>query len=517
MSEAFVIVDELHVDYSAHGRRVPAVRGVSFHINRGASYGLVGESGSGKSTIAMTLVGPLDSGMKIEANELTVSEQSVLTLSGVALCTFRIETIGVVYQDTTNALNPTMTVGNQVAEVFLVNGARRGEARRLAIDALDSVELADPALLARRYPHELSGGQQQRVVIAMALASKPDLLLLDEPTTGLDSQVEAGIFALIADLRSRLHFATLLISHNLPLVAAHCDTVGVLKDGELVEAGSADSVIRSPRAPYTQELVRAVPSLNIADRAAPLSSEPMVMVSGVSKSYGTKLAVNNVSFTIARGESLGIVGESGSGKSTLGRIVAGLARHDGTVSFGEVAHGPRVQMVFQNPESSLNPRRTVRQTLSRSISLLAGTSGVDELAESVGIPPELLARYPRELSGGQKQRVAIARAFAGPVPLVICDELTSALDVSVQALVLDLLIELQERTDVAYLFISHDLAVVRRMSHRIGVMKRGEMVELQTTNRIFEHPEHPYTRSLVAAARELRPRGQELASPPEPM
>ncbi|MDN5824969.1 MAG: ATP-binding cassette domain-containing protein, partial [Micrococcaceae bacterium] len=225
----------------------------------------------------------------------------------------------------------------------------------------------------------------------------------------------------------------------------------------------------------------------------------------------------NVDFTIGRGETLGLVGESGSGKSTIGRIVAGLTRHDGTVSFTDVTGGPSVQMVFQNPDSSLNPRRTVRQILSRSIRLLSGTMRVEELAESVGIPPGLLPRYPGQLSGGQKQRVAMARACAGPVPLVVCDEPTSALDVSVQARVLDLLIELQERTEAAYLFISHDLAVVRRMSHRIGVMKQGEMVELQATCRIFEEPEHPYTRALVDAARKLRPRAQEPGAPPEPM
>lgn len=513
MSEAFVIVDGLQVEYVTHGRQVSAVRDVSFHINRGASYGLVGESGSGKSTIAMSLVGALENQMKVAAKQLTVSGEAVLSLSGIALRTFRIERIGVVYQDPTKALNPTMTVGDQVAEVFLVNGANRREAHRLAVAALDSVELTDPERLARRYPHELSGGQQQRVVIAMALANEPDLLLLDEPTTGLDRQVEAGIFALIAELRSRLHFATLLISHDLPLVTAHCETIGVLKDGELIETGSAASVLLCPQEPYTQNLVRSVPSLNVTERTAPFALEPVLTVTGVSKNYGLNPAVRDVSFTIGRGETLGIVGESGSGKSTLGRIVAGLTRHNGEVSFNDPTGGVQVQMVFQNPESSLNPRRTVRQTLSRAIYLLGGTNGVDELAQSVGIRSSLLGRYPRELSGGQKQRVAMARAFAGPVPLVVCDEPTSALDVSVQSLILDLLVELQERTEVAYLFISHDLAVVRRMSHRIGVMNQGEMIELQAAQRLFTEPEHPYTRSLLAAARELRPHEHFPAGP----
>jgi len=550
-------VRDLTVSYRGRGQLVTAVRGLSLDVAAGESYGLVGESGSGKSTAAMALTRYLPAATEVTAAELSVAGTSVLGLDRAELRAFRASTIAVVYQEPGLALNPTMPVGEQVAEVYRLHGAGkhgagkhrdyRAAARAATLAAIGRVRLADPAAIARRYPHELSGGQQQRIVIAMALASEPRLLLLDEPTTGLDSRVETEIMALIDGLRAELGFASILISHNLPLVAAHCQRVGVLQGGVLVEEGAAADVLLAPRHQYTRALIAALPDISAArsqgaDRSAPTGSpaaaggagetgasrtrsgssgkEPLVTVTGLTKRYQRKTVLRDVSFTIGRGEALGLVGESGSGKSTLGLSLAGLTRYQGTISFAPGARpadagaggglrpggrtAPRVQVVFQNADASLNPRRTVRRVLARSIELLGGTQTVEELADRTGVAADLLDKLPQQLSGGQKQRVAIARAFAGPVPLVICDEPTSALDVSSQARLLDLLAELRDRTGVSYLFISHDLAVVRQVSDRIGVLYDGELVEVKDADEIFTAPEHPYTRSLVDSALALR-------------
>jgi peptide/nickel transport system ATP-binding protein len=526
MSGAPVVsVADLTVSYRIRQRTVPAVRGLSLAIAAGESYGLVGESGSGKSTAAMALTRYLPAATEVTAERLSVAGISVLDLSPSALRAFRASALAVVYQEPGLALNPTMPVGEQIAEVYRLHGAHQAAAREATLAAIERVNLSPPGQIAARYPHELSGGQQQRIVIAMALASEPRLLILDEPTTGLDSRVETEIMALIDRLRTDLGFASLLISHNLPLVAAHCQRIGVLREGVLVEEGAAAEVLLAPRHPYTQALIAALPDINAARRTTvvtdrqdfpeltpllPPADGPLVTVANLTKRYHRKIALNDVCFTIGRGEVLGLVGESGSGKTTLGMSVAGLTGYQGTISFNvrDRRRGrkvlPRVQVIFQGADASLNPRRTVRTVLTRSIELLGGTQTVDELAERTGVAEELLDKLPSQLSGGQKQRVTIARAFAGPVPLVICDEPTSALDVSSQARLLDLLTELQERTGVSYLFISHDLAVVRQVSDRIAVLYDGELVELKDADEIFERPEHPYTKSLVESALSLR-------------
>jgi peptide/nickel transport system ATP-binding protein len=511
-------VRNLRVDYRSRRRGpVPAVRGIDFHVERGEAYGLVGESGSGKSTAALALTRYLPGNADLAADELTVNGIDVLTLKGERLRKFRAGSLGVVYQEPGLALNPTMTVGGQIAEVYRLGGADHKHAREQTEGALQRVALRPADVIAKRFPHELSGGQQQRVVIAMALAVSPALLILDEPTTGLDSSVEAEIMALIDDLRRELGFATILISHNLPLIAAHCRRIGVLQNGVLVEEGLSAEVLRQPTHAYTKALIAALPDIS-AKRTRPLAvssvadadRQPLLTVRGVSKDYNHKPALRDVSFTIGRGEVLGIVGESGSGKTTLGRTIAGLVSYQGEIAWGieprrfDRRQIPLVQVVFQNADLSLNPRRTVRQVLKRSIELLGGDQTVEQLADSAGIGGELLDKLPAQLSGGQKQRAAIARAFAGQVPLVICDEPTSALDVSIQARILALLRELQQRTGVSYLFISHDLAVVRQISDRIGVLYEGELVELKGADEIFDSPEHPYTRQLVESALSLR-------------
>jgi peptide/nickel transport system ATP-binding protein len=509
-----VRVADLTVSYRARRGAVTALHGLSLDISAGESYGLVGESGSGKSTAAMALTRYLPAGTEITAAQLSVAGAPVLGLESATLRAFRSAALAVVYQEPGLALNPTMPVGEQIAEVYRLHGAGRHPAREAALAAIERVRLSPPEQIASRYPHELSGGQQQRIVIAMALASEPQLLILDEPTTGLDSRVETEIMALIDQLRAESGFASLLISHNLPLVAAHCQRIGVLRYGELVEEGPAAEVLLAPRHPYTQALIAALPDINAArhsgPRAAVVTDGPLVTVANLTKQYHRKTALRDVSFTIGHREVLGLVGESGSGKTTLGLSVAGLTSYEGTISFAvpDRRRGrkvlPRVQVVFQNADASLNPRRTVRRVLGRSIELLGGDQSVEELADRTGVTEDLLDKLPHQLSGGQKQRVAIARAFAGPVPLVICDEPTSALDVSSQARLLDLLAELQDRTGVSYLFISHDLAVVRQVSDRIGVLYDGELVELKGAEEIFTEPEHPYTRSLVDSALSLR-------------
>ncbi len=514
MTEPLVSVRGLTVDYEVDGRRHRAVDGADFDIAPGGSLGLVGESGSGKSTIAFALARYLPSGARIHADRLTVAGEDVLELSERALRRYRRSRIGFVYQEPARALNPTRSVGSQVGETYRLQGLRAAAARAATLEAFADVGLPDPAHLVHRFPHELSGGQQQRVVIAMALAANPSLLILDEPTTGLDSRVEADVVALIGRLQQDRGFATLLISHNLPLVATHVERIGVLENGLLVEQGTAGEVVTTPQHAYSRLLVDAVPSLDADSRpAAPAHAEPLLTVRGLTKRYGTALALDRVDLDIGRGEVLGLVGESGSGKTTLGRIVAGLTRGEGEVTLadGDAGDVP-IQFVFQSPDASLNPRRTVRQTLARSIQLLRGDTDPEELALSTGLLPAVLDKLPDELSGGQKQRVAIARAFAGRSPLVICDEPTSALDVSVQARVLDLLVELQERTGVSYLFITHDLAVVRRIAHRVAVLHHGKIVETGTVDAVLGDARHPYTASLVDAARSLRGESRTLAA-----
>ena len=531
MSDAIVSARALTVAYRTRGGMVPALRALSLSLAPGESYGLVGESGSGKSTAALALTRYLPPGTEVTAGELSVDGVHVLDLDPATLRAFRANILSVVYQEPGLALNPTKPAGEQIAEVYRLHGASRPDAHAATLAAIERVRLAPATEIARRYPHELSGGQQQRIVIAMALASKPRLLILDEPTTGLDSRVETEIMALIDSLRGELGFASILISHNLPLVAAHCQRIGVLQRGVLVEEGAAAEVLLAPRHPYTRALIAALPDItakrwpaprpgavgpdaasqptaNAPDPAVP--GGPVVTVVNLTKQYHRKTALRDVSFTIGRGEVLGLVGESGSGKTTIGLSLAGLTGYDGTISFAVADRRigrkvlPRVQVIFQNADASLNPRRTVGKVLARSIELLGGTQSVEELAERTGVTGDLLGKLPHQLSGGQKQRVAIARAFAGHVPLVICDEPTSALDVSSQARLLDLLAELQERTGVSYLFISHDLAVVRQVSDRVGVLYEGELVELKDADQIFERPEHPYTRSLVESALLLR-------------
>jgi len=565
---------------------VQILRDVSFTVAAGECYGLVGESGCGKSTAAFAAMRALPPAGRVTGGSITMDGQDVLGLTRRQLRRLWGHRVSMVYQDPSRALNPTLTVGAQLMEAYRV--LRVPDVRERAEAMLAKVQIPVPSRVMAAYPHQLSGGTQQRVVIAMALAKDPVLLVLDEPTTGLDATVEAEILDLVESLRREAGTAVLLISHNLPMVARMCDRIGVLYAGSLVEQGAAHAVLRDPRHPYTARLIGCLPGggrrkqdgalqtiagqlpapgatltacvfaprcdraeaiclstppperwtgshmakchfeppFPVAEDAAPddvvavpEAAAPVLVATHVSKTYGQVRAVNDITLRLAAGETLGLVGESGSGKTTLARVLLGLTAPDagGVLTLDGAALGPTVaqrtraqrqaiQIIFQNPDSALNRAHRIRHILGRPLARLAGLSGavlrtaLADLARGVRLGDAHLAMRPRALSGGLKQRVAIARAFAGRPRVVICDEPTSALDVSVQAAILNLLAGLQRREQVAYVFISHDLAVVRYLADRVAVMYLGHLLEIGPTEAVLAGPHHPYTAALVSAA-----------------
>ncbi|GAB3600180.1 dipeptide ABC transporter ATP-binding protein [Microbacterium tumbae] len=533
-------IQELTVSYRRHGQLVRVLDDVSLRIRPGEAYGLVGESGSGKSTLAFGTVRHLASNAVVESGRILFRGEDVLGMRDGELRRIRGAEIAMVYQDPSSSLNPAMRVGEQIAEVFRAHrDCDRRQAAERAREALARVAFPDPAAIADRYPHQLSGGQQQRVVIAMALAGEPSLLVLDEPTTGLDLSVQAEVLTLVRDLHRRNRIALLFISHDLATVRKLCDRIGVMRRGRLLEEGEAEQVFTAPAHPYTRGLIDCLPQPGMhkngvrlrpmedgedapVDRTAPLvtsedrgfdrSGPPVMEVRDVSKAFGAVRAVEGVSLTVHRGEIVGIVGESGSGKSTLGRMIVGLESSDS----GEVlldgrplakaverrarAEKRAVQMVFQRPDTTLNPRRTARSTLARAITKLGGVTGVAELAARVRLGEAQLSAVPRRLSGGMKQRVAIARAFAGDPDVVVCDEPTSALDPSIQASILNELADIAATRGTACLFISHDLDAVRYLADRVVVLYHGQIVEQGPVEEVLSEPRHPYTRRLLAAS-----------------
>ena len=590
-----LLVDRLSVAYRRREGAFPVVSDVSFRIDAGEAYGLVGESGCGKTTIAMAVMHYLPSNAEIPSGRIAFRGQDLLAASEAELLRLRGDRIAIVYQDPGSALNPSLTVGRQIEEVFHFH-ARLGkaEAREAASDMLGRVQISDPSGILRRYPHELSGGQQQRVMFAMALATRPDLLVLDEPTTGLDATVEAEVLDLVEQLRASFGAAILFISHNLGIVARVCERVGVLYAGRLIEEGQARTLFADPRHPYTLGLTRCVPRAGMRKHRSrldpipgalpspgsmppgcvysprcPLARDrcwqeaPSLLAAGstrlsrcffhqevpqlppppadevvgpdaaaaegaglvlddFSKHYRRDgvdtVALAGVSLSVRHGEALGVVGESGSGKSTLARCIVGLVEPSGGAASLDGRRLPgrseqrdaevrrQIQIVFQNPDTALNPSHTVGRILRRAVRLLSGLrpgpaleERIGALAASVRLSPQHLELRPSSLSGGLKQRVAIARAFAGNPSLVLCDEPTSALDVSVQAAILNLLVDLQALEGVSYVFISHDLGMVRYIADRIAVMYLGEIVEIGPANAIFDPPNHPYTEALISA------------------
>ncbi|TPQ17086.1 dipeptide ABC transporter ATP-binding protein [Streptomyces sporangiiformans] len=533
---AIVSVDSLSVAYRSGGRDVPVVHDVSFDLRPGRTLALVGESGSGKSTVAATLLGHLRHGSRLTGGTVRVDGADVFALPARELRRLRGGTVALVGQNAGQALTPSMRIGRQIAEAG-------GDVP--VVDLLAQVRLPRPAELARRYPHELSGGQQQRVALAMAIAARPKVLVLDEPTTGLDVVTQRGVLDLVGALRDELGLAAVLVSHDLGVVAHMADEVTVLRAGRIVEAAPTGRLFAASQDPYTKRLLASVPRLDDAGLAivgedgerevrprAVVAGDAPVAVSArdVTVDYGASRAVDGVSFEVRRGEVLALVGESGSGKSTLAWTLAGLRAPSGgtmTSESGDLARPARerpvslrrrVQLVFQNADTSLNPRRSVGDAVRRPLRFF-GTAGsraeaavrARKLMSDVRLDPALVSRLPAQLSGGQRQRIGIARALAGEPDVLIADEITTALDVSVQAEVLRLLDDLRRERRLACLFISHDLAVVRGIADRVVVLRHGVVVEEGPTEAVFASPGHPYTRLLMAAALEPEP-----ASAPAP-
>lgn len=507
---------------------------VRLEVNAGEIVGVIGESGSGKSMTAMSIMQLAPHGAQLTGN-IRLNGEEILSKSEKEMCAIRGRDIGMVFQEPMTALNPVKTIGDQVAETVMIHRqAGRAEALSIARETLNRVGLPEDRFPLGRFPHELSGGQRQRVVIAMAIALRPKLLIADEPTTALDVTTQAQILTLLKKLVDEDGMGLILITHDLAVVADIADRIVIMKSGAVVEAGGTVDLFKTMRHPYTKALMAATAHQPLRRRAGALDGAPVLEVSSVVRDYplprtslfaapGAFRAVDQVSFTIHKGENVGLVGESGCGKSTLTRAILALEDvQGGEIRVGGEAVTTRsgasrsarrsMQVVFQDPYGSFNPRHKVRRLIAEPFHLMghAAPAGRDletrisEALEKVGLSARDAEKYIHEFSGGQRQRIAIARALITRPALIILDEAVSALDVSVRAQVLDLLADLSDRLDLSYLFISHDLSVVRRITDRVMVMKAGKIVETGPTEAIFSNPQHPYTRQLLAATPDLK-------------
>ncbi|OBG73211.1 ABC transporter ATP-binding protein [Mycobacterium sp. E1214] len=523
--EPLLRVEGLRVSFGDHA----AVQGVDLEVAAGRTVAVVGESGSGKSTTAAAVLGLLPPGGRITAGRIVFDGADLAAADRRALRAIRGRHIGYIPQDPMTNLNPVWTVGFQVAEALRVNAAGR-RARSRAVQSLAEAGLPDPARQAHRYPHQLSGGMCQRALIAIGLAGRPRLLIADEPTSALDVTVQRQVLDHLQRLTEELGTALLLITHDLALAAERAEDVVVMRRGVVVETGAAATILSDPRHEYTRRLVAAAPALTLvaAARPTPPAADDILVAAGLTKVFrethgapwrrGQHRAVDDVSFGLRRASTLAVAGESGSGKSTLARMVLGLLQPTcGTVTFDgqpvtaalprerELALRRRVQPVFQNPYSSLDPRYSVFRAVEEPLRIHRvgdrrhREKAVHELIDQVALPATVLGRLPRELSGGQRQRVAIARALALRPEVLVLDEAVSALDVLVQAQVLELLADLQRDLGLAYLFISHDLAVIRQIADDVMVLCAGRVVERAPTRELFAAPRHEYTRRLLAA------------------
>ena len=526
-------VKNLTVGFRQDGQISRAVKGVSFTIEKGETVALVGESGSGKSVTALSTVSLLGDSAIVEGS-VTYDGQEMIGASPARLRDVRGNDISFIFQEPMTSLNPLHTLEKQLAESMALHQGLTGEkARARIIELLTQVGIRDPESRLGAYPHQLSGGQRQRVMIAMALANGPELLIADEPTTALDVTIQAQILELLADLKQDLDMSLLFITHDLGIVRRIADRVCVMKDGEIVEAGRTSEIFADPQHPYTQMLLSAE-STGTPDpvaKGAELVAETdrlkiwFPIQQGLFKrTVGHVKAVNDASIAVHAGETLGIVGESGSGKTTLALAIMRLIQSEGGITFmGQDVRQwstkelrrlrAKMQIVFQDPFGSLSPRMTCEQIIAEGLGVHGSPDGrpsqelVAEVMTEVGLNPATMHRYPHEFSGGQRQRIAIARAMILRPRLVVLDEPTSALDMTVQVQIVDLLRSLQRKYNLAYLFISHDLKVVRAMSHRVMVMKQGDVVEYGTAEEIFEAPKTDYTRELLAAAFDLQGKG----------
>jgi glutathione transport system ATP-binding protein len=569
-------VSMLSVEFRTSERVVVAVRDVSFTVGRGETIAIVGESGSGKSVTALSLMRLVEhGGGRILSGTLDFQRPGGQRLDlaradAATMRTIRGAEIAMIFQEPMTSLNPVYTVGEQIAEsIRLHQGKDRAAARREALRMLEQVRIPEAAQVQDRHPHQLSGGMRQRVMIAMALSCKPALLIADEPTTALDVTIQAQILELIRQLQDEMHMAVVFITHDMGVVAEVAERVLVMVQGEKVEEGSAQTIFHAPRHPYTQALLAAVPKLgsmqgtdlparfplpqsdgaeaapSFATPSRPPATSPLLKVRSLRTRFNLPSglfgrvrrrvhAVEQVSFDLSAGETLALVGESGCGKSTTGRSLLRLVDIDGgSIEFGgrDIARLPadevrplrrEIQMVFQDPYASLDPRLTVGFSVAEPLYVHGVARGAEAeervawLLRHVGLAPEHAQRYPHEFSGGQRQRIAIARALALQPKIIIADEAVSALDVSIRAQIVNLLLDLQAEFGLSYLFISHDMAVVERISHRVAVMYLGQIVEMGPRRAIFENPRHPYTRKLMAAVPVADParrrRKRELSS-----
>lgn len=536
---ALLDVRDLHVTFGTPDGDVEAVRDISLQINPGECLGIVGESGSGKSQSLLAVMGLLARNGRASGSVL-LEGQEILNLPPMELNRIRGSSMTMIFQDPLTALTPHLRVGDQMVEMIRIHSDRRGgEAQRHCLDWLDKVRMPDAARRMRQYPHELSGGQRQRVMIAMAMLNSPKLLIADEPTTALDVTVQAEILDLIAELQHHENTAVALITHDMGVVARMCDRIEVMRDGEYVENGDVEDIFYRPQHAYTRKLLDAMPRLDTPypEKEDTVAKDPILKTDDLRVRFAIRgqgglwgrtselKAVDGVSFDIAQGETLGLVGESGCGKSTLARAVLQLIPPtEGRVSWlgneltGLQPHDLKqyrrdLQIVFQDPLASLDPRMTISASIAEplithnpSISAKDRKQAVLEMMEKVGLDANMVNRYPHELSGGQNQRVGIARAMINKPRLIICDEAVSALDVSVQAQILKLLRELREEFGMSMIFISHDLSVVREVADRIIVLYLGRIVEMADRIRIFDDARHPYTKALISAVPAPDPR-----------
>jgi peptide/nickel transport system ATP-binding protein len=537
--EPILSVEGLSIDARTPEGLRQVLEKVSFSLLPGETLSLAGESGSGKSLTALSIMRLLSPSLKQRSGSIRLAGRELTNLSERAMRRVRGGEIAMIFQEPMTSLNPVMTIGAQLSEAIRAHdatGAEAAEAR--ACGMLDAVHITEPARRMRQYPHELSGGMRQRVMIAMALCCHPKVLIADEPTTALDVTVQAQILKLMRELRREFAAAILLITHDMGVVAEMADRVVLLKAGRMVEEGTTLGIFERPREPYTRQLLEAVPRLGdfagtdgpprvTAALSRPLSREPVLFVHDLKVAYGRAatwlgrnpalpLTVKGVSFELSAGRTLGLVGESGSGKSTIGKAVLGLVPFSGQVVIDGVSIAGlsatemkpvrrKAQMIFQDPYASLDPRMAVGAAIAEPL-LIHGIGNAAErrervamLLERVRLSPDHASRYPHEFSGGQRQRVCIARAIALEPRIIVADESVSSLDVSVRGQVLDLLLELQEEMGLAYLFISHDMAIVERMSHTVAVIKGGEVLEYGARRQVFESPTQDYTKALMQA------------------
>ncbi|ETX15468.1 peptide ABC transporter ATPase [Roseivivax halodurans JCM 10272] len=519
-------VKDLRVTFTQDGQESRAVRGVSFHIDKGETVALVGESGSGKSVTALSTVQLLGSSARVEGS-VTYDGQEMIGAPDRLLRKVRGNDISFIFQEPMTSLNPLHTLEKQLSESLALHQGIQGEpARARILDLLQRVGIRDPESRLNAYPHQLSGGQRQRVMIAMALANGPDLLIADEPTTALDVTIQAQILELLGKIQRDEGMSLLFITHDLGIVRRIADRVCVMKDGEIVEAGKTSEIFADPQHPYTQMLLSAE-STGVPEPVKPGAEEIArtdnlkiwfpIQKGLMRRTVGYVKAVNDATMSVRAGETVGIVGESGSGKTTLALAVMRLIGSEGGITYrGEDVKGwstkrlrklrSEIQIVFQDPYGSLSPRMTCEQIIAEGLGVHGSPDGrphrelVTEVMQEVGLDPATMHRYPHEFSGGQRQRIAIARAMVLRPRLVVLDEPTSALDMTVQVQIVDLLRALQRKYDLAYLFISHDLKVVRAMSHKVIVMQNGDVIEMGETSQIYDNPQTDYTRTLIAAA-----------------